>query len=177
MPNTIYISHVIDAPIEKVWGVMRDFNAMPSYHPGILKSAIEGNGPSDQIGCVRRLTLAEGFVREVLLLLDDRNYAFTYEIIEGTLPVRGYVAGVRLHRVTDGNRTFAEWWADFEVVGRGSRRDYRADREQRIRGGIQGCCIETFNNPSIVERLQILERGLPRGRAFSTMLGGTTTLG
>lgn len=117
MPNTIYISHVIDAPIEKVWGVMRDFNAMPSYHPGILKSAIEGNGPSDQIGCVRRLTLAEGFVREVLLLLDDRNYAFTYEIIEGTLPVRGYVAGVRLHRVTDGNRTFAEWWADFEVVG------------------------------------------------------------
>ena len=117
MPNTIYISHVIDAPIEKVWDVMRDFNAMPSYHPGILKSAIEGNGPSDQIGCVRRLTLAEGFVREVLLLLDDRNYAFTYEIIEGTLPVRGYVAGVRLHRVTDGNRTFVEWWADFEVVG------------------------------------------------------------
>ena len=117
MPNTIYISHVIDAPIEKVWDVMRDFNAMPSYHPGILKSAIEGNGPSDQIGCVRRLTLAEGFVREVLLLLDDRNYVFTYEIIEGTLPVRGYVAGVRLHRVTDGNRTFAEWWADFEVVG------------------------------------------------------------
>ena len=31
--------------------------------------------------------------------------------------VRDYVAGVRLHRVTDRNRTFAEWWADFEVVG------------------------------------------------------------
>jgi len=66
---------------------------------------------------VRRLTLAEGFVREVLLCMDDLNYVFTYEIIEGTLPVRGYVAGVRLHRVTQGNRTFAEWWADFEVVG------------------------------------------------------------
>jgi hypothetical protein len=117
MPNTIYISHVIDAPIEKVWGVMRDFNDMPSYHPGIQKSAIEGGEASDQVGCVRRLTLGDGFVRERLLLLDDRNYAFTYEIIEGTLPVRGYVAGVRLHRVTDGNRTFAEWWADFEVVG------------------------------------------------------------
>ena len=49
--------------------------------------------------------------------MDDRNYAFSYEIIEGTLPVRGYVAGVRLRRVTVGNRTFAEWWADFEVVG------------------------------------------------------------
>lgn len=117
MPNTVYISDVIDAPIEKVWDVMRDFNDMPSYHPGIKASIIEGQRPSDQIGCVRRLTLGEGFVRERLLCLDDGNYAFTYEIIEGSLPVRGYVAGVRLHRVTEGNRTFAEWWADFEVVG------------------------------------------------------------
>jgi uncharacterized membrane protein len=117
MPNTVYISDVINAPIEKVWGVMRDYNDMPSYHPGITKSEIEGEHPSDQVGCIRRLTLGEGFVREVLLCLDDQNYVFTYEIIEGTLPVRGYVAGVRLHRVTEGNRTFAEWWADFEVVG------------------------------------------------------------
>ena len=124
MPNTVYISYVIDAPIEKVWGIMRDYNGMPSYHPGIKNSVIENDLPSDQIGCVRRLTLAEGYVREVLLCLDDRNYVFTYEIIEGTLPVRGYVAGIRLHRVTDGNRTFAEWWADFEVVG--------ADRDAMI---------------------------------------------
>jgi uncharacterized membrane protein len=124
MPNTVYISDVINAPIEKVWGVMRDFNDMPSYHVGIKKSEIEGDHPSDQVGCVRRLTLGEGFVREVLLCLDDRNYICTYEIIDGTLPVRGYVAGVRLHRVTEGNRTFAEWWADFEVVG--------ADRDAMI---------------------------------------------
>jgi len=117
MPNTIYISHVIDAPIERVWGIMRDFNDMPSYHPGIKGSMVEGGDPSDRVGCVRRLTLADGFVRERLLCLDDGNYLFTYEIIEGTLPVRGYVAGVRLHRVTNGDRTFAEWWADFEVVG------------------------------------------------------------
>jgi hypothetical protein len=97
---------------------------MPSYHPGIKASVIEGSGVSDQVGCVRRLTLGEGYVREVLLCMDDLNHAFTYEIIEGTLPVRGYVAGVRLHRVTQGSRTFAEWWADFEVVG--------ADRDQII---------------------------------------------
>jgi len=117
MSNTIYISAVIDAPIEAVWEIMRDFNGMPAYHPGIKHSLIEDGRPSDQIGCVRRLTLGEGFVREVLLCMDDRNCVFTYEIIEGTLPVRGYIAGVRIHRVTQGNRTFAEWWADFEVVG------------------------------------------------------------
>ena len=26
MANTVYISDVIDAPIEKVWSVIRDFN-------------------------------------------------------------------------------------------------------------------------------------------------------
>jgi uncharacterized membrane protein len=117
MANTIYISDVIDAPVEKVWNVMRDFNGMPSYHPAISKSIIEAEDRSDRVGCVRRLTLSDGFVRERLLCMDDGNYAFTYEIIEGTLPVRGYVAGVRLHRVTAGDRTFAEWWADFQVVG------------------------------------------------------------
>jgi hypothetical protein len=124
MANTVYISHVIDAPIEKVWEVMRDFNAMPTYHPAIKESVIEGDYPSDRVGCVRRLTLGAGFVRERLLCLDDRNHVFVYEIIEGTLPVRGYVAGVRLHRVTDRNRTFGEWWADFEVEG--------ADRDAMI---------------------------------------------
>jgi len=124
MPNTVYISDVIDAPIEKVWGIMRDYNDMPSYHPNIKASVIEDGKPSDQVGCMRRLTLGEGFVRERLLCMDDLNYVFTYEITEGTLPVRGYVAGVRLHRITEGNRTFAEWWADFEVVG--------ADRDAMI---------------------------------------------
>ena len=124
MPNTVYISDVINAPIERVWGIMRDYNDMPSYHPGIKGSIIEGGLPSDQVGCIRRLTLDGGFVRERLLCMDDRNCVFTYEIIEGTLPVRGYVAGVRLHRVTQGNRTFGEWWADFEVVG--------ADRDEIV---------------------------------------------
>jgi hypothetical protein len=124
MANTVYVSDVVDAPIEKVCGVMRDFNNMPSYHPAIPKSIIEGDGPSDRVGCVRRLTLVEGFVRERLLCMDDANHSFAYEIIEGTLPVRDYIAGVRLHRVTRGDRTFAEWWADFEVVA--------ADREATI---------------------------------------------
>lgn len=124
MQNTVYISDVIDAPLEKVWGIMRDFNNMPSYHPGIKGSLVEDGLPSDQVGCVRRLTLGQGFVREQLLCMDDLNHVFTYEILEGTLPVLGYVAGVRLHRITEGDRTFAEWWADFEVVG--------ADRDAMI---------------------------------------------
>jgi uncharacterized protein YndB with AHSA1/START domain len=52
MPNTVYISAVIDAPVETVWEIMRDYNGMPSYHPGIKRSVIEDGRPSDQVGCV-----------------------------------------------------------------------------------------------------------------------------
>ena len=61
MPNTVYISDVIDAPIERVWEVMRDYNDMPSNHPGIKKSVIENNLPSDQVGCIRRGAAAPGY--------------------------------------------------------------------------------------------------------------------
>jgi Phosphoenolpyruvate hydrolase-like len=63
------------------------------------------------------------------------NYIFTYEIVEGTLPVRGYVAGVRLHRVPQGNRTFAEWRVRFRSSGSRTRHripsDYRNRRDQQ----------------------------------------------
>ncbi|MFM0721517.1 SRPBCC family protein [Paraburkholderia strydomiana] len=122
MSNTVYISDVINAPIEAVWSIMRDFNGMPSYHPGIIRSEMEAGAQGDSIGGVRRLTLGpDAYVREQLLMLDDLAYAFSYKIIEGTLPVRDYVAGVRLSRVTAGSRTFAEWWADFEVTGGADR--------------------------------------------------------
>ena len=133
MPNTVYISAVIDAPIEEVWKIMRDYNGMPSYHPGIKHSLIEDGRPSDQVGCVRRLTLAEGFVREVLLCMDDLNYIFTYEIIEGTLPVRGYVAGVRLHRVTAGQPHIRGVVGRFRSSGSRPRRCDCADRKQCLR--------------------------------------------
>jgi hypothetical protein len=128
MPNTVYISAVIDAPVEEVWKIMRDYNGMPSYHPGIKHSLIEDSRPSDQVGCVRRLTLSEGFVREVLLCMDDRNYIFTYGIIEGTLPVRGYVAGVA-HRVT--GQPYFRGSGPISSSGSRTRRGC-ADRKQHV---------------------------------------------
>lgn len=29
----VYISAVMDIPLEDAWGVLRDFNALPVYHP------------------------------------------------------------------------------------------------------------------------------------------------
>lgn len=113
----VFISSVIQAPADKVWAVVRDFNDMPSWHPLISRSTIEGGRPSDSIGCIRTLTLTDGVqVREQLLSLSDFDYSFSYAILDSGLDVKNYVAGLKLTPVTDGNHTFADWTAEFETT-------------------------------------------------------------
>jgi len=113
----VFVSSVIPAPADKVWAVVRDFNAMPSWHPVIARSTIEGGRPSDSVGCIRNMTMSDGVrVREQLLSLSDFEYSFSYAIVESGLNVTNYVAGLKLTPVTDGNQTFAEWTAEFETA-------------------------------------------------------------
>ena len=112
----IYVSDVIDAPVEDVWAIIRDFNGMPGYHPFITDSAIEGGLPSDAVGCIRSFHLGNGdHLREQLLSLSDRDHSCVYCILDSPMPVRDYVAGYQLRPVTEDNRTFAEWWAEFGI--------------------------------------------------------------
>ena len=113
----VYISAVMDIPLGEAWAVLRDFNALPVYHPFFSKSEIEGGKPSDQIGCVRNFYTHEGgHIREELLTLSDREHVCCYRIIEATLPVQNYVAEMRLKPITVGNKTFGEWWAEYDVA-------------------------------------------------------------
>ena len=117
-------SAVIDAPIERVWSVLRDFNSHTAWHPVVADSHIERGEPSDQVGCVRNFTLQDGnHIREQLLTLSDRDHVSTYCILDATLPMQRYVATVTLKRVTDGNRTFWHWESTFEVP-RGREREF-----------------------------------------------------
>ena len=111
-----HASSVINAPIEQVWVRIRDFNGLPNWHPGVAKSVIEGGTPSDQVGSVRVLTLQNGAaIRERLLEMSDLGHHYSYAILESPLPVANYRATLRLRRVSDGNRTFAEWSAGFDA--------------------------------------------------------------
>ena len=108
-------SAIIDAPIERVWAVLRDFNSHTAWHPVVAESEIEGGERSDQVGCVRRFTLRDGNrIREQLLALSDRDHVSTYCILDATVPLRRYVATVQLKRVTDGDRTFWHWQSTFD---------------------------------------------------------------
>ena len=110
----VYTSSVIGAPAARVWDRVRDFNALPRWHPRIRERRIEDAFPSDKVGCIRNFSLQNGdTIRERLLGLSDYDMFCTYEILESPMPLSEYVATLRLTPVTEGDRTFIEWTAEF----------------------------------------------------------------
>jgi hypothetical protein len=144
----VYISSVIDAPADRVWAAIRDFNAMPAWHPAIADSRIEGNQPSDKVGCIRNFNLKDGGnIREQLLALSDYDYSCSYAILVSPMGVENYIATLKLSPITDGNRTFAEWTAEFDCA---------PDREKQLAQDIgQGVFQGGFD---------ALKRRFPAGR-------------
>ncbi len=113
----VYVSSVIDAPAARVWERIRDFNGLPRWHPAIRDSRIENGEPADRVGCVRDFHLQNGDrIREKLLGLSDYDMFCTYAILESPMPLENYVATLRLTPVTDGDRTFVEWTAEFDCA-------------------------------------------------------------
>ena len=115
MPKVVR-STVLDAPVEAVWDVLRDFNGHDSWHPAVATSQIERGQPADRVGCVRRFRLEDGSeLREQLLTLSDLEQTFSYCLLDTPIPLFNYVAHVRLFPVTDGDRTFWEWESRFDT--------------------------------------------------------------
>jgi hypothetical protein len=111
----VFTSSVINAPVNEVWMKIRDFNALPDWHPAVAKSYIENGESSDRVGCIRNFNLKDGGnIREKLLALSDLDYLCTYSILESPMPLNNYVATLHLKPITDGDLTYAEWTAMFD---------------------------------------------------------------
>lgn len=116
MLQKVVRSTVIDAPIARVWDVIRDFNSHDQWHDVVDQSRIEHGEPSSRVGCVRNFTLKDGnHIREQLIGLSDSEYKSIYTILDATVPLKRYVATVTLKPVTDGDRTFWHWESSFET--------------------------------------------------------------
>ena len=110
-----YASAIINAPVETVWSLIRNFNGLPDWVPIIADSMIEDGLDPDVVGCVRSFHTHDGsHIRERLLTLDDANRTFAYNFEKPAFPVLNYVATVRLMPVTQTDQTFAEWGAVFD---------------------------------------------------------------
>ncbi len=109
-----YASIIIDAPVEAVWQIVRDFNGLPTWLPGVVGSSIEDWRHPDTVGCLRLLTV-EGGARcsERLIALDDSRYLVSYSFVQQLFPIRDHRATLELIPVTAGERTFVQWSAAF----------------------------------------------------------------
>jgi hypothetical protein len=111
----VYVSAVLAAPVAQVWAVIRDFNGLPAWTPFVAESRIEQNHPADKVGAIRNFRLRDGgVIRERLLALSDYDFSMTYAILESPMGVENYVSTLKLTPITDGNRSFAEWSAEFD---------------------------------------------------------------
>lgn len=108
---------MLNAPIERAWELVRDFNGLPRWMAGMKASGIEEGQDASAVGAVRCVTLegTDQKLRERLLALSDAEHTITYCVLEGPLPVQNVVTTMRLRRVTDSNATYGEWSSEFDT--------------------------------------------------------------
>jgi uncharacterized protein YndB with AHSA1/START domain len=106
MPK-VHVSTVINAPIERVWRTVSDFNGLPAWMPGMKDSTIEDGKSPLSAGTNAKL-------RERLEVFSPEDYQITYSVLEGPLPVKNVVTTMRLRPITDIYGTLGEWSSQFE---------------------------------------------------------------
>src|SRR6266704_6746398 len=113
----VFVSSVVDAPAEKVWAMIRRFDAVADWLPFVRSSPIEDCGDPTRVGCVRVLTQTDGEVfREVLVALSDAERFYSYTFVSSPVPVRDHCTTLRVLPITDGNRSYVEWSSRFEIA-------------------------------------------------------------
>lgn len=106
-------SVIIKAPIEKVWSVVRAFDGVVQWNPGVVSARME-SGTATSVGSIRHLDIVDGTIfRETLLAHSDQEYFYTYNIVEGPLPCSDYRSTHRFIPITDGDMTLGIWSGEF----------------------------------------------------------------
>lgn len=105
----VYRSMIIDAPLPRVWRAVRAFDGVSAWNPGVTAARLEG-GQATEVGTLRHLDIVDGSVfRETLLAHSDLEHFYTYDIVEGPLPVAAYVSTHRFLAITASNQTLGIW--------------------------------------------------------------------
>lgn len=105
------MSTLLNVPAGEVWDLVGRWNALPDWHPAIVKSEQSDDGR------IRRLTLAGGgFIEERLESADESQRTYTYALTAGPLPVANYRATVAVKN-TGAEAATVEWSSDFEARG------------------------------------------------------------
>ena len=100
----------INAPADKVWATIKDFDALAKWHPAVAKSpADKGNTE----GSVRKLELkGGGQLEETLERYNEAGKSYSYRAKDGgALPVSNYTSTITVSG--EGNTSTVEWRGAF----------------------------------------------------------------
>lgn len=129
MANT-RVEGEIKAPVDDVWKVVSDFGGFIEAQG--LPVETEGQG----VGMLRKITFGSAVIVERLESLDDESHSTSYSIVEGPLPVTGYLSTIRLTPAAEATRI--DWSSTFEPAAGMSDADANQIIEGVYRGGIEG---------------------------------------
>ena len=108
-------SCVIDAPIDKVWHIIKEFK-LDKVMPSKVKSTKYVSGGLDQLASVIRIDYVDGAHWEIRINeLSDPKHSIGYEVLSTNPPhmassIQGQIV---LRHVTEDNKTYIEWITDF----------------------------------------------------------------
>jgi len=109
----VEMSLTLNAPAEKIWNLIGGFNALASWHPAVARSEEVKEGGKTR----RKLSLAGGGeIVEELDRHDNKGHAYSYRIVSGPLPVKGYISELKVADQGSGRST-VHWSSTFEPTG------------------------------------------------------------
>jgi carbon monoxide dehydrogenase subunit G len=100
----------VDAPADKVWSIVRNFDALKNWHPAVAESpADKGN----EEGSVRQIKLKSGgALTETLEAYDATRMRYSYRAKDGgALPVTNYTSTITVK--PEGSGSVVEWRGAF----------------------------------------------------------------
>jgi mxaD protein len=110
-------SVTINAPAPEVWDEVNDFDDLDDWHPAVAEAEIIKGGDDNQPGAQRLLTLGDGgTIKEELLAYDEAGMSFTYNILEGVLPVKNYESTLSVESA-GGSKSKVTWTGAFDAKG------------------------------------------------------------
>ena len=134
----VFRSMIIDAPLDRVWAVVRAFDGVSAWNPGVTAARIE-RGSATAVGAIRRLDIADGTVyRETLLAHSDLEHFYSYDILESPLPVTGYVSTHRFIAITHTRQTLGIWESRFDCAAEDAEEMDRVVGDAIYIGGMAG---------------------------------------
>ncbi|MEM9471108.1 MAG: SRPBCC family protein [Pseudomonadota bacterium] len=109
----VHESAVLSAGAAEVWAAISDFGNLAEWHPAAVTSTTENRGEDT----IRVINISGGGVlTEKLEAHSDETMSQSYSIVDGPLPVSGYLSTIKVTAGDDGRCT-VDWSGEFDADG------------------------------------------------------------